>query len=113
LAGGSEPAVAPAEPNLRLPGDLADGRRQYLVAVMELSTNACRHPVGPGPLDEHAARQRVTGLGDTAASNRAPRRVLARHQAEIGHQLPGIGEATEVADFRYDGDGHYKGDPAH
>ena len=39
--------------------------------------------------------------------------MLARHQAEIGHQLPGIGEATEIADFRHDGDRHDEGDPAH
>src|ERR1700720_1812823 len=36
-----------------------------------------------------------------------------RHQTEIGHQLPGVGEAAEVADFRHNGDRNHQGDPAH
>jgi hypothetical protein len=35
------------------------------------------------------------------------------HQAEIGHQLPRIGEASKVSDFGHDGDCDYQGDTAH
>jgi len=35
------------------------------------------------------------------------------HQAEIGHQLPRIGEASKVSDLGYHGDRNHQGDPAH
>jgi len=47
-----------------------------------------------------------------------PRRTVAPdvfggHQAEIGHQLPRIGEASKVSDLGHDGDCNYQGDTAH
>jgi hypothetical protein len=34
-------------------------------------------------------------------------------QAEIGHQLSRIGEASKVSDLGHHGDGNHQGDPAH
>jgi hypothetical protein len=51
---------------------------------------------------------RVAGLGDAAAPDIVAGGVLAGHQTEIGHQLPGVGKAAEVADFRRNGDRHHQ-----
>src|SRR3954470_24308349 len=39
--------------------------------------------------------------------------MFARHQAEIGHQLASIGEASKVADFGHHRDRNDESDPAH
>jgi len=65
--------------------------------VMQLAADPGSHPVCPGSFDQHAPHQRIAGLGDAAATDCAPGGMLAGHQTEVGHQLPGIGEASEVA----------------
>ena len=47
------------------------------------------------------------------APDGASGRVFARHQAEIGHQLASIGEASKVTDFGHDRDRDDESDPAH
>ena len=42
---------------------------------------------------------RIARLGDPPASDTGPTRVLRRHEAQEGHQLPRMGEASDVADF--------------
>jgi hypothetical protein len=44
---------------------------------VKLAANPCRHALGPGSFDQSAPRQRVDGLGDAAATGRAPGRMLA------------------------------------
>lgn len=80
---------------------------------MKFSAHAGRHAVGPGTLDQHATRKRVPRLGNPGAPDGASGRVFARHQAEIGHQLPSIVEASKVADFGYHRDRDDESDPTH
>jgi hypothetical protein len=62
-------------------------------------THAGRHAIGPGALDQYATRKRVASLGNSGAPDGASGRVFAGHQAEIGHQLASICEASKVTDF--------------
>ena len=87
--------------------------RQLLDAVVQLAADPSLHAVVPGTLDQHPTRERVAGLGDPAAADRAAARAFARHQAEIGHELARLGEATEVADLGGDGHGHDLADATH
>ena len=80
---------------------------------MDLSAYARRHPVSPGPLNQHTPGQRIAGFGNAAATDATTRRVLARHQTKIGHQLARVNEAVEIADFCHNGHRGYKGNPAH
>jgi hypothetical protein len=47
-----------------------------------------------GPGGEHASRRTVPGLGNAALASRATAGMLGWHQAEIRHELAGIGEAV-------------------
>jgi len=49
LARRSQPPIARAQPDLPFPSDVADRRRQLLVAVMKLAADACRHAIEPAP----------------------------------------------------------------
>src|SRR6516162_9387385 len=99
LATSGESAIARAQPQLRLPGDLADWLGLFLLPEQQLATDPCREAVTPGRLDQQPAGRAVAGLGEAAASDAGSARMLARHQPEIGHQLARIGEAREVAQF--------------
>ena len=80
---------------------------------MKFPTHAGRHAIGPGALDQNATRKRIACLGNSGAPDGASGRVFARHQAEIGHQLASIGEASKVTDFGHNRDRDDESDPAH
>src|SRR5229473_5489705 len=99
LAGPGEPAIAAAQPDLPLPGDVADGPRLALLPQQQLAAEPGREAVAPGRLDQQPASRSVAGLGDAAAFDARAARMFGRHQPEIGHQLTRIGEAREIAQF--------------
>src|SRR5262245_61400096 len=78
FAGRRQAAIAGAQPELGLPGDIADSLRQALVTVMELATDAGLHAIGPCPLDQSPPGQSVASLGDAAASDGGAARMLRR-----------------------------------
>jgi len=51
---GSKPPIARTQPDLAFPSDVADRRRQLLVAVIKLAADACRHAVSPSSFYQHA-----------------------------------------------------------
>ena len=59
LARRSKPPIARAQPDLAFPSDVADRRRQFLVAVIKLAADACRHAVSPSSFDQHAPCQHI------------------------------------------------------
>src|SRR4051812_46741734 len=61
LAGRGEPAVSGAEPDLALPGDVANGLWQPLEASAQGLADARRVAVSPRSFDEHAAGAPVAG----------------------------------------------------
>jgi D-isomer specific 2-hydroxyacid dehydrogenase, NAD binding domain len=66
-----------------------------------------------------AVARRAEGFGmriaycDAAAPDAGAGRMFGGHQAEIGHQLPRIGEAAKVPDFGRDGHCDHQRDPPH
>ena len=72
---------------LRSPGDIANDFWQSLDPIDLMTTDARLHSVSPGAFDQRASGMGVAGLGDAAASDGLAARLLARDQAEIGHEL--------------------------
>ena len=97
-----QPTISGAEPDLSLPGDVANDLRESLEPVVQLAADAGLHPIGPGPFDQDTPRKRVTSLGDGAAAYRGPARTFGRRQTKVGHHLARIVEAREIAHFRND-----------
>src|SRR6266566_1895899 len=67
LGGPGEPAIARTQPDLRLPGDVADGPRLVLLPQQQLAAEPSREAVAPGRPDQQPASRSIAGLGDTAA----------------------------------------------
>src|SRR5258708_5088321 len=81
---------------LRLPGNLANRRWGGVNLVLPVRAHPRGMLIAPGAFQQHAAGPPLTGPGDRTAPARVSRRILRRHQAEIGHQLVPRSEAPEV-----------------
>src|SRR6202011_4902925 len=99
LAAAGELAIARAQPQLRLPGDLTDRLGLALLSQQQLTADPGRAAVGAGRLDQQPTGGTIAGLGEAAASDAGTAGMLARHQPEIGHQLARIAKSREVAQF--------------
>src|ERR1700756_4188172 len=99
LAGAGKFAIARAQPQLRLPRDLADRPRLLLLPEQQLTADPGGKAVAPGRLDQQSTGGAVAGLGETAAFDAGTARMLGWHQTEIGHQLARVGKARELAQF--------------
>ena len=95
---------------LRFPGDVGDGFGETFLAFFQVGTQACRRTVLPGGFDQGAAGDGVAGFGDAALAALIARGVLAGNEAEIVHQLGGMTEAVEVAEFGDEGGGVQEGE---
>src|SRR5437879_8001546 len=95
FAAAGELAIARAQSQLRLPGDLADRLGLALLPEQQLAADPGRDAIGPGCLDQQPASGVVAGplfaargrLGDAAALDAGAARVCGWYQPEIGHQL--------------------------
>src|SRR5208282_2932129 len=94
-----ELAIAPTQPFLRLPRGVADRLCQTLLAQQLLPADARREPIAPGRLDQHSSGRAIPGFRDAALAACGAAGVLGRNQTEICHELAGIGEAGDVAEF--------------
>src|SRR6516225_4122634 len=91
LAGADEAAIARAQPQLPLPGDVSDQLGLALLAQQHLAAEPGREAVAPCRLDQQPAGSSIAGLGDAAASDTGATGMFGRDQSEIGHQLARIG----------------------
>jgi hypothetical protein len=71
---------------------------------LEVTTDFGGISVRPGPFDEGTARVGVTGFGDRALVAMVSRGIFGGCQAEVTHQLAGLVDTCQVAQFGYDGD---------
>ena len=94
-----ELAIAPTQSFLRLPCGVADRLGQTLLAQQLLSADARREPITPGRLDQHSPRRAIPSFRDSALAACGAAGVLGRNQTEIRHELAGIGEAGDIAEF--------------
>src|SRR4029077_11507379 len=84
LGSPGESAIARAQPDLPLPGDIADGPRLVLLPQPQLAAEPSREAVAPRRLDQQPASRSIAGLGDAAAFDVRAARMFGRHQPEIG-----------------------------
>jgi hypothetical protein len=85
---------------------MTDDRRGLAVTPLdERAADAGAMPIVPRGLDEDPAGMGLAGLRDGAASFRLSGGVLARHEAEIGHEFAGALEPLEVHDLRQEDHG--------
>ena len=101
-----EPTIAGTEPDLRFPGDVADDLWKSLEPVVQLAGDAGLHSTSPSPFDQDTPCKSVASLGDAAAADCCPARMLGRRQTKVGHHLARIVEAGEIAHLGNDGDSH-------
>jgi hypothetical protein len=64
-----------------------------------LSADARRERITPGRLDQHAPRDAIPDFRDAALATYGAAGALGRNKTEIRHELAGIGEAADVAEF--------------
>jgi hypothetical protein len=98
LAAAGELAIAGAQPQLRLPGDLSDWPGLRFLSASQLETDPVRETVTPG-FDQQPAGCAVAGLGEAAVFDTRTARMLGWRQSEVGHQLARIGKTRQVAQF--------------
>src|SRR6267154_4541057 len=79
LAGAGEPAIARAQPQLPLPGDVSDQLGLALLPEQQLAADPGREAVGPGRLDQQPTGGTISSLGEAAAFDAGTARMLARH----------------------------------
>ena len=65
---------------LRLPRDLPDRLRQRFLSIEHLPPEARQALIRPCRFGEQPARVRIAGLGDPAAADAGPARILRRHR---------------------------------
>jgi hypothetical protein len=107
-----EPLPDVVQPSLGLPGDLDDvGRLSVLAAAERLSLRRCAAIV-PRSLDQQPAGVPGPGLADGALPAFLAAGVLGWGQAEVAHQLPGLGEPLELGDLGAEPDRRERVDPA-
>src|SRR5882672_3416447 len=105
--------VLGAQAQLRPPGDVADGFRYSCLSGGDDACDPRRIAIGPGRLDQRAPRVAVARLGDRALVPVLPGGVLARHQAQVTHELARRGKAGEIAQFRDERHRMHELDTAH
>ena len=88
------------------------GLRQRFLAVEHLPSETWHALIRPRGFREQASRVRIARLGDPAASDTRPARVLRRDEAEVRHQLRGMREPSNVADLGDETHRRDKRDPA-
>src|SRR5688572_4689040 len=69
--------------------------------------------IRPGPLDEGAAGERIAGFGDGPLAAAFATGVLTGRKAQIAHELSGVLEPSQVAEFGDEGDGYGELDATH
>ena len=95
-----------AEPNLGLPPEGMDRGGELLQTQLEMPTDFGRIPVGPGPCDEGATGMGIARLGQTALLTPRPTGIFRGREPQIMHELSGVIDARQVAQFRHGGHRH-------
>jgi hypothetical protein len=104
-------SVAFAQPHLRLPTDFLDGFGLCFQPELEMPTDFGGIAIGPGPFDQGSAGMGVTRFGDRTLPASLGTGILRGDQPQEFHELSGIIEACQVAEFRHRGDRDGELDP--
>src|SRR5215470_18995610 len=111
FAFGHQLAIPFAEPYLCLPADGLDRGGELLQAQLEMAADFRWIPIGPGTFDQGTTGMSIASLGHTALLTPRSTRIFRGGESEIMHELSGVLEAREVAQFGYHGHCHRELDP--
>ncbi len=100
-----EPAESPAQPLLRFVRDRDHRGRLPRASPLEGQADTGTMLVVPRRLDHEPADQGIAGAGNPSPRDLVAARMLARHEADVGHQRAGCGKPSEVVQFREQRDG--------
>src|SRR5438093_585059 len=103
FAFGHQLAIAFAEPYLGLPADGLDRCGELLQTQLQVSTDCGRVPVGPSTFDQGMTRMSIPSFGNAALLTTSPTGIFRGRQPQIIHELSGIIEARQVAQFGHRG----------
>lgn len=90
---------------LSFSGDLFHFLGEVGLSFQKAASEPRSELIGPGSFDHDASQMRIAGFGNAGLNSTTATGVLAGNQATVAHQLPGTGEARQLADFGDDGDG--------
>ena len=102
---------AVVEASLGLPGDLGEGFGQAFLTFEQVWGDAGRAAVAPGRLDQGATSRAVAHFGDATLAAILAGGVFAGNQAQITHELGGMGKSVQIAQFGKGGSGMKQGHP--
>ena len=105
FAAADESAEPLAEPDLSLPGDVADGLGESLEALADVKRDLGGESMGPRALHQGAAGVGVAGLGDATLATGFSRGVLAGVDADKGCELSRRIEPGQVAHLGHNSHG--------
>ena len=106
LAARHELSIPFAQADLRLPTEVLDGFGPLFQPQLEMATDLRRIAVRPRPFNQGPAGMAMTGLGDAPLGAPWATGICRGRQAQITHQLFGVGHAREVSPFGDGRDGH-------
>ena len=101
-----------AGPDLGLPADGLERGGELCQAALEMTPDAGRIPVGPGPFDPGPTSLGIGRLGPTALLTPRPTGIFRGREPEIIHEVSGMINARQVAQCGHRGHRHRERDPA-
>ncbi len=113
LARGAEAAIAGAQTDLRLPGDVTHGLGQPFEPGSQGIADSRRIAIGPGGLDQRPPRAPVARQSEALPSDGIAGRAFRWDETEERHQLSWRIEPAHVADLSGKGHGDQKRRAAH
>lgn len=115
LSRGRQATITPAQPDLRLPDDIADGQRQGFNSIVQLEADAGRQPVAPGTLDQDRSAKMLPALVMQPRRTPTPLKCSEGTRSK-GRDRPstgGVSKAREVAHLSDHGDRREQSNAAH
>jgi hypothetical protein len=106
LAARQELSIPCAQADLPLRTEVLDGFGQLFQPQVEMATALRRIAVRPRPFNQGPAGMAMPGLGDAPLGAPWATGIVRGRQAQIPHQLCGVGNAREVSQFGDGRDGH-------
>ena len=106
---GGQMFVAMMQAGLSLPGQVGDGFGETFLTEAQLAADAGGDAVVPSGFDQRAASDGVAHFGDAALNSILAGGVFAGDQAKIAHELAGMSETVEIAEFGDEGGGVEEG----
>jgi hypothetical protein len=99
-------SIALTQPHVGSPTNILAGVGELFQAPLEMTTDLGRRAVRPGTFDPDPTGMAMARFGEAALMPPLATGVLRREQSHLTHEVSGVIEPGEVAQFCHDRDGH-------